>query len=100
MERRGPRNNTRSNPVIVPTMRSLCRVKKRFMILFRLTFRDKHIMREEVMERHSFLVAALLLRVLRVFVVKWFSALLSPLLHGAALSRNQSKKPCVPARES
>src|SRR6267142_3656784 len=40
------------------------------------------------------------LRVLRVFVVKWFLALLSPLLHGAALSRNQSKKPCVPARES
>jgi hypothetical protein len=40
------------------------------MILFRLTFRDKHIMREEVMERHSFLVAALLLRVLRVSVVK------------------------------
>jgi hypothetical protein len=39
------------------------------MILFRLTFRDKHIMREEVMERHSFLVAALLLRVLRASVV-------------------------------
>jgi hypothetical protein len=40
------------------------------MILFRLTFRDKHIMREEVMERHSFLVAALLHRVLRASVVK------------------------------
>jgi len=39
-------------------------------------------MREEVMERHSFLVAALLLRVLRVFVVKWFSALSSPRRHG------------------
>src|SRR5207244_12982618 len=52
MERRVPRNNMRSNPVIVPAMRSWCRVKKRSMILFHLMLCAKDIMREEIMGRH------------------------------------------------
>jgi hypothetical protein len=40
------------------------------MILFRLMLWDKDIMREEIMERHLFLVAALLRRALCVSVVK------------------------------
>src|SRR5438876_831500 len=52
IQRNVPRNKIRSNPVIVPTMRSLCRVTKRSMILLRADASAKNIMRDEIMGRH------------------------------------------------
>src|SRR6266849_5680114 len=47
----------RSKPVMLPVMRSLCRVRKRSMTVLRMSF-AKNIMPETVMERLSILVAA------------------------------------------
>src|SRR3989442_6632030 len=78
----------RSKPVMLPVMRSLCRVRKRSMTVLRMRF-AKNIMPETVMERLSILVAAkgraaisafLFLPVFSSVFPAYFSSFAAPLL--------------------